>query len=194
MAESTDTTRLLLASRQGNKEALDRLMPTMHDELRAIAHRLLQKRPAGDVLNTTALVHEAYLKLINQSQVEWEDQTHFQALSARVMRQILVDHFRKQQAEKRGGDQVNLSLEEGKIPVDERGGVMVALDEALAELSERDPRKGQVVMYRFFGGMTQQAIANVLDVSPRTVRREWRKARAWLAHELSGYGISETER
>ena len=191
MAESTDATQLLVASRRGHKEALDRLMPAMHDELRDIAHRLLQKRPAGNVFETTALVHEAYLKLIDQSRVEWEDRTHFQALSARVMRQILIDHFRKQQAEKRGGDQTKLSLEEGSIPVDERGDVMIALDEALTRLSERDPRKGQIVMYRFFGGMTQRAIADVLDVSPRTVRREWRKAKAWLAQELSGYGIGE---
>lgn len=191
MPESTDATQLLVESRHGHKEALDRLMPAVHDELREIAHRLLQKRPAGDMFDTTALVHEAYLKLIDQSRVEWEDRTHFQALSARVMRQILIDHFRKQQAEKRGGDQTKLSLEEGKIPVDERGDVMIALDEALKELSEQDPRKGQIVMYRFFGGMTQRAIADVLDVSPRTVRREWRKAKAWLAHELSGYGIGE---
>jgi len=191
MAESTDATHLLVASRQGHKEALDRLMPALHDELRDIAHRLLQKRPAGGQFNTTALVHEAYLKLIDQSAVEWNDQAHFQALSARVMRQILIDHFRKQQAEKRGGGQATLSLEEGAIPVDERGDVMLALDEALHKLSERDARKGQIVMYRFFGGMTQRAIANVLDVSPRTVRREWRKAKAWLAHELSGYGIGE---
>jgi len=192
MAEPTDATQLLVAGRQGHKEALDRLVPAVHDELRDIAHRLLQKRPAGGMLDTTALVHEAYLKLIDQSQVEWEDQTHFQALSARVMRQILIDHFRKQQAEKRGGDRTRLSLEEGRISVDEQGDVMMAIDEALSELSERDPRKGQIVMYRFFGGMTQRAIANVLDVSPRTVRREWRKAKAWLAHELSGYGIGET--
>ncbi len=191
MAESTDATQLLVASRQGHKEALDRLMPAMHDELREIAHRLLKKRPAGNMFDTTALVHEAYLKLIDQSRVEWEDRTHFQALLARVMRQILIDHFRKQQAEKRGGDQTKLSLEEGRIPVDERGDVMIALDEALTQLSEQDPRKGQIVMYRFFGGMTQRAIADVLDVSPRTARREWRKAKAWLAHELSGYGIGK---
>jgi len=191
MAPSSDTTQLLLDSRQGHKEALDELMPLVHDELRDIAHRLLQKRPAGHMLTTTALVHEAYLKLIDQSRVEWSDRAHFQALSARVMRQILIDYFRKQTAEKRGGDAPMISLEEGKIPVDQRGETLLALDEALTRLSDRDPRKAQIVMYQFFGGMTQRAIADVLDISTRTVRREWRKARAWLARELSGEGIEE---
>lgn len=185
MGESTDATQLLVDSRQGHKEALDQLMPLVHDELRKIAHRLLQKRPAGHMLNTTALVHEAYLKLIDQSRVEWTDQAHFQALSARVMRQILIDYFRKQTAQKRGGEAPTLSLEEGRIPIDQRGETLLALDEALARLSEQDPRKGQIVMYQFYGGMTQRAIADVLDLSTRTIRREWRKARAWLAHELT---------
>lgn len=192
MVESTDATQCLVEGRQGHKEALDCLTAVMHDELQAIAHRLLQKRPAGGELNTTALVHEAYLKLIDQSRVEWEDRTHFQALAARVMRHILIDHFREHHAEKRGGDRARVSLEKGTLSVDERSEVMLALDEALADLSERDPRKGQIVMYRFFGGMTQRAIADVLDVSTRTVRREWRKAKAWLARELAGYGIRET--
>jgi len=192
MTDSSDTTQLLVESRQGHKEALDELMPKVHDELRDIAHRLLQKRPAGHMLTTTALVHEAYLKLIDQSRVEWSDRAHFQALSARVMRQILIDYFRKQTAEKRGGDAPRISLEEGKIPVDQRGETLLALDEALTRLSERDPRKAQIVMYQFFGGMTKEAIADVLDVSARTVRREWRKARAWLARELAGEGLQET--
>jgi len=191
MTDSSDATQLLVESRQGHKEALDALMPKVHDELRDIAHRLLQKRPAGHMLTTTALVHEAYLKLIDQSRVEWSDRAHFQALSARVMRQILIDYFRKQTAEKRGGDAPMISLEEGKIPVDRRGETLLALDEALTRLSKRDPRKAQVVMYQFFGGMTQKAIADVLGVSARTVRREWRKARAWLARELSAHGLEE---
>jgi RNA polymerase sigma factor (TIGR02999 family) len=191
MANSTDTTQLLVDSRRGHKDALDALMPKVHDELRDIAHRLLQKRPAGHVLTTTALVHEAYLKLIDQSRVEWSDRAHFQALSARVMRQILIDYFRKQTAQKRGGDAPMVSLQEGTVPVDRRGETLLALDEALTRLSDRDPRKAQIVMYQFFGGMTQRAIADVLGVSARTVRREWRKARAWLARELSGHGAEE---
>ncbi len=193
MSHSTDTTQLLRESRQGHKEALDELMPRVHDELRDIAHRLLQKRPAGHMLTTTALVHEAYLKLIDQSRVEWEDRAHFQALSARVMRQILIDYFRKQTAEKRGGEAATISLEEGRIPVDQRGETLLALDEALTRLSDRDPRKAQIVMYQFFGGMTQKAIADVLDISTRTVRREWRKARAWLAREITEEGIEESD-
>jgi RNA polymerase sigma factor (TIGR02999 family) len=109
------------------------------------------------------------------------------------MRQILIDYFRKQTAEKRGGDAPMVSLEEGKIPVDRRGETLLALDEALDRLSDHDPRKAQIVMYQFFGGMTQRAIADVLDVSARTVRREWKKARAWLARELSGHGIESDE-
>lgn len=191
MTDSTDTTQLLRESRQGHKEALDELMPRVHDELRDIAHRLLKKRPAGHMLTTTALVHEAYLKLIDQSRVEWEDRAHFQALSARVMRQILIDYFRKQTAEKRGGEQATISLEEGRIPVDQRGETLLALDEALTRLSDRDPQKAQIVMYQFFGGMTQKAVADVLDISTRTVRREWRKARAWLAREISEDGVED---
>ncbi len=193
MGHPTDATQLLIEGRQGHKEALDELMPMVHEELREIAHRLLQKRPAGHMLTTTALVHEAYLKLIDQSRVEWTDQAHFQALSARVMRQILIDYFRKQTAQKRGGEAPTLSLEEGRIPVDQRGETLLALDEALARLSEQDPRKGQIVMYQFYGGMTQRAIADVLDVSTRTVRREWRKARAWLARELTEHDIDSGE-
>lgn len=193
MGHSTDATQLLIDGRQGHKEALDQLMPLVHEELREIAHRLLQKRPAGHMLTTTALVHEAYLKLIDQSRVEWTDQAHFQALSARVMRQILIDYFRKQTAEKRGGEAPTLSLEEGRIPVDQRGETLLALDEALARLSEQDPRKGQIVMYQFYGGMTQRAIADVLDLSTRTIRREWRKARAWLARELTEQGFDPEE-
>lgn len=189
MAPSSDATQLLVEGRQGHKEAVDELMPLLHDELRQIAHRLLQKRPAGRVLDTTELVHEAYLKLIDQSRVEWSDRTHFQALSARAMRQVLIDYFRRQQAEKRGGGRVKVPLEEGRIPVDDRGEVLVVLDEVLDQLAQKDERMAQVVMYRFFGGMTHRAIAEVLDVSPRTIRRDWRKAKAWLAHELAGHGI-----
>ena len=176
MSQSTDqsarATALLQNGRRGEEKALDELLPLVYDELREIAHRLLCKRPAGGVLQTTALVHEAYLKLIDQSAVEWEDQVHFQALAAQAMRHILIDHFRKQSAEKRGGDAPKVSLKEGTIPVRH-------------QLAERDERQAQVVMCRFFGGMSQRAIADVLDVSTRTVRRDWKKARAWLGAALS---------
>jgi len=180
MATSTDTTQLLVDGRRGKKEAIDQLMPRLHSELKQIAHRLLQRRPADGVLDTTGLVHEAYLKLVDQSRVEWTDEAHFQALSARVMRQILIDHFRRQQADKRGGEWTEVTFTEGEVPVDERGGMLLTLDEALDRLMEMDKRKAQVVMYRFFGGMSHRAIASVLDVSTRTVRRDWRAAKAWL--------------
>ena len=185
MSETDDPTQLLVESRRGHREALDALIPKVHDKLRNIAHRLLTKRPANRVLDTTGLVHEAYLKLIDQSRVEWSDRSHFQALSARAMRQILVDHFRRQTADKRGGADQPVPFEEGMVPVGQRGELLLALDEALDRLREQAPRKAQVVMYRFFGGMSQRAIADVLDVSTRTVRRDWRAAKAWLTQELS---------
>ncbi len=188
MPESVDATQLLVESRQGHKEAIDALMPQVQTELKQIAHRLLQRRPAGGVLDTTGLVHEAYLKLIDQSRVEWSDQAHFQALSARAMRQILVDHFRRQQADKRGGHLEEVTFEEGEIPVGERGEVLLVLDGALDRLADMAPRKAQVVMYRFFGGMSHRAIADVLDVSTRTVQRDWRAARAWLTRALTQPG------
>lgn len=188
MSTSVDPTHLLVEGRHGHKEAIDELMPRVQTELKNIAHRLLQKRPAGGVLDTTGLVHEVYLKLIDQSRVEWSDQAHFQALSARAMRQILVDRFRRQQAEKRGGHLDEVTFHEGEIPIDERGEVLLALDEALDRLADTDARKAQVVMYRFFGGMSHRAIANVLGVSARTVRRDWRAAKAWLAREFGEWG------
>lgn len=184
MAPSPDATQLLVEGRHGHKEAVDRLIPKVHTELRNIAHRLLQRRPAGGVLDTTGLVHEAYLKLIDQSRVEWTDRAHFQALSARVMRQILVDHFRHQEAERHGGSYDEVEFEEGEIPVDDRGEALLAVHEALDRLAEQDERKARVVLYRFFGGMSKRAIASVLDVSPRTVHRDWRAAQAWLKRAL----------
>ena len=186
MSSLSDSTELLIEGRQGHKEAIDQLVPQIHGELKQIAHRLLQRRPAEGALETTELVHEAYLKLIDQTRVEWSDRAHFQALSARAMRQILVDHFRQQNAERRGGHWHEVTFEQGKIPVDERGAALLALDEALEALRETDERLAQVVMYRFFGGMSHRAIANVLDCSPRTARRDWRAAKAWLHRRLAG--------
>jgi RNA polymerase sigma factor (TIGR02999 family) len=196
MSTSANATQLLVEGRQGHKEAVDQLLPQVFDELRSVAHRLLQRRPAGGVLDTTGLVHEAYLKLIDQSRVEWSDQAHFQALSARAMRQILVDHFRREQADKRGGHLDEVTLRSGLIPIGQRGELLLALDDTLSRLSAADPRKAQVVMYRFFGGMPGHAIADVLDVSPRTVQRDWRTAKAWLSRALTepghdGYDVNE---
>ena len=185
MASSADATRLLVESRQGQKEAVDQLVSQGHTELKDIAHRLLRKRPANGVLDTTGLVHEVYLKLIDQSRVEWTDRAHFQALSARAMRQILVNHFHRQEAEKRGGHLQEVTFQEGKVPTGDRGEALLAVHEALDRLQEQDARKAQVVQYRFFGGMSNRAIADVLDVSTRTVQRDWRAAQAWLKRELA---------
>jgi len=180
MASSPNPTQLLVEGRQGQKTDLDRLVTQVHTELKGIAHRLLQKRPAGGVLDTTGLVHEAYLKLIDQSRVEWSDRAHFQALAARAMRQILVNHFHRQEAEKRGGHLQEVTFKEGKVPVGDRGAAVLAVNGALDRLEAQDERKARVVLYRFFGGMSNKAIADLLDVSTRTVQRDWRAARAWL--------------
>ncbi|NBB86752.1 MAG: sigma-70 family RNA polymerase sigma factor [Bacteroidetes bacterium] len=188
MSTSADATRLLVKGRQGHKEAIDALIPQVLTELKEIAHRLLQRRPAGDVLDTTGLVHEAYLKLVDHSRVEWSDRAHFQALAARAMRQILVDHFRSQQREKRGGHVKKVTLREGEVPIGDRGEILLAIDEALDRLADTDARKAQVVTCRFFGGMSHRATADVLGVSTRTVQRDWRMAKAWLARWLGPDG------
>ena len=190
MPASPDTTELLRAGRQGEKEALDELVPLIHDELRQIAHRLLQRRPAGRVLDTTELVHEAYLKLVDHSRVDWADQAHFQALSARAMRQILIDHFRKQQTPRGGGKRERVTFEPGRVPVHARGEALLALDEALTLLQKEHERLAQVVTMRFFGGMSHPAIARVLGLSRRTVQRDWRAARAWLKDRLTSATLS----
>jgi len=184
MPPSTDATQLLIDGRQGQKAAVDHLVPRIFDELKGIAHLLLKKRPADGVLNTTALVHEAYLRLIDQSRASWSDRNHFQALAARAMRQILVNRFHRENAIKRGGNWQKVPFREGMIPMDERGAMFVALDEALTELRDVDERLAIIVMYRFFAGMSHEAIADVLDLSPRTIRRDWRAARAWLSRRL----------
>ena len=186
LANPTDATHLLITGRRGHKQAVDALVPQIFDELKQIAHRLLQKRPADGVLDTTALVHEAYLKLIDQSRVEWSDRAHFQALAARAMRQILINRFHRQRAAQRGGALHRVTFEEGKIPLEQRGTVVLALDDALTALEQVDERLARLVLYRFFGGMSHKAIADVLDVSPRTIRRDWQAAKAWLARWLNG--------
>ena len=179
-----DVTQLLIEAQAGDPEALNELYPHVYEELRRLAHAQLRRQRPGGTLHTTALVHEAYLKLFDQRQVDVESRSHFFALSARAMRQILVDHFRRRSAQKRGGDQTVLPLEEGQIPVEARGDVLLALDDALDRLEQLDERLSRVVEYKFFGGMTEQEIGNVLDLSARTIRSDWRKAKAWLALNL----------
>jgi len=180
---ATDITQMLLDARRGNAEAVDSLYHEVYDELRRLA-RVQLRRISGGTLSTTALVHEAYLKLFDEARVGLKDRNHFFALSARVMRQILVDHFRRGRAAKRGGAVAPLELRDGEVPVDARSDVLLALDEALSRLADLNKRLSQVVEYKFFGGMTQEQIADVLGLSERTVRSDWLKAKAWLARAL----------
>lgn len=173
-------TALLKESRDGNDEALDVLYPLVYDELRQIAHhRLLKYRP-GDTLNTTALVHEAFLKLVNQSGLSPKDRSHFFALASRAMRFIMVDYARSKSAEKRGGDGMAVPLSQVQIGVESKAHEMLSLDQALETLTLHSERLGKLVEYKFFGGLTHEEIAEVTGLSVPTIKRDWRRARTWL--------------
>jgi len=179
-----DVTGLLLAWGRGDSSALQKLTPLVYRELHALAHRnMLRERP-GHTLQTTALVHEAYLRLIDTQHVQWRDRTHFFAMSARLMRRILVDFARSRGYQKRGGGARPVSLDENVDVAHERSADLVALDDALAALAVVDPRKSRVVEMKFFGGLTAEEIAEVLEVSPDTVLRDWSLAKSWLLREL----------
>lgn len=183
--DSRDTvTRLLHAARDGDASAFDRLMPLVYTELKQVAGRALRHEYDDQAPRTTALVHELYLKLVDHAQIDWHGRAHFFTIAARAMRQILVDHARKRNAKKRGGDRQRTTLVERLLASEARWEDMIALDEALDQLDAVDTRLRKVVEYRFFGGMTESEIANVLDVSTRTVQRDWVKARAWLYDTL----------
>jgi RNA polymerase sigma factor (TIGR02999 family) len=179
-------TDALLALRGGERDALDRLFPLIYQELREIAHRLLRGERTGHTLSTTDLVHEAYLRLIDQTRIEWEDRRHYFAVAARAMRQVLVDYARRYQATKRHGALRALPLDESLAPakIDERADDFIALDQALSRLAAIDPRLSQVVECRFFGGLTEDETAEVVGVTARTVRSDWVKAKEWLSREL----------
>ena len=170
--------------RRRPKAAIDRLFPQILAELKETADRLIQRRPAGGQLTATALVHEAYLKLVAQSPIAWSDRAHFRALCACVMRQILVDRFRRQRSGKHGGACDAVPLQEEVVSVETPQPAGLVLAQALDHLSDVDPRKAKVVRFRFCGRMSDRAIAEVLEMSPRTVRRDWRTAKAWLARWL----------
>lgn len=176
-----EVTRLLEAARRGEDGALDRVVPLVYDELRRMAARQLRRERAGHTLHATALVHEAYLKLASGGTVEAVDRGHFLAIAARAMRQVLVDHARRRNAEKRGGDWEQTTLSDGDKPLEFQPDELLALDRALDELDER---QRQVVECRFFAAMEEEEIAVALGVSARTVRRDWVKARAWLYRSL----------
>jgi len=176
-------TDLLLEWRGGDDSALERLIPLVYRELRRIASRCLRHESAQQTLETTALVHEAYLRLIRSRRVQWQDRAHFFALSARLMRRVLVDEARKRNYQKRGGGVTRIALDEQMIG-DRREFDLLALDDALQRLAEHAPRKGQVVEMRFFGGLTIEETAAVLGVSTDIVKREWRTAKLWLLRAL----------
>jgi RNA polymerase sigma factor (TIGR02999 family) len=179
-----EVTALLLELRGGDESVVDALFSLLYDDLRAIAHRQLGQERPGHTLSTTALVHEAYERLVDQTRTEWEDRAHFCAVAARAMRRILVDYARRRHALKRGEGQRPLPLDEGRITVEEQAELLLSLDQALDRLGALSERFCRVVEMRFFGGMTEEETARALDVSVRTVRRDWVKAKAWLYKEL----------
>lgn len=182
---NSDLTQLLARYRDGDQSVANDLFSFIYDELRHIAHRVLAGERPDHTLSTTALVHEAYFKLVDQRNVDWKDRAHFCAIAAQAMRRILVDYARRRRAKKRGGDAIHIPLEENRIAIDQQAGLLVSLDAALDRLKLLNPRLAQVVDLRFFGGLTEEEMAAVLDVSSRTVRRDWVKARAWLYQELT---------
>jgi RNA polymerase sigma-70 factor (ECF subfamily) len=181
---SHDVTRLLIEWSRGNRGSLDRLMPLVYDELRRLAERNIRRERSDHTLQPTALVHEAYLKLVDQRQVHWHDRAHFYAVAAQVMRRILVDHARRHGAAKRGRGVAKVSVDEIVLPAPQSDVDVVALDESLERLATLDERQSRVVELRFFGGLTVEETAEVLNVSPATVKNDWRLARAGLYSEL----------
>lgn len=177
-------TGLLIEWRQGDQAALNKLTPLVYDELRRIAHRYVQRERNGHTLGTTALVNEAYLRLAGQKKISWQNRTHFFAVTAQVMRHILIDHARRRHYAKHGGDVQRVSLAEAVLMSAERARELVALDEALDELARLDLRKGRVVELRYFGGLGLEETAEVLEISVMTVRRDWRAAKAWLFRRM----------
>jgi RNA polymerase sigma factor (TIGR02999 family) len=176
-------TALLVEWREGDQAALDRLMPLVYDQLRRIAHRYVQREREGHTLQTSALVNEAYLRLADQN-VVWQNRSHFFAVTARVMRHILIDHARRRRFAKHGGEARQVPIEEASAMSLERAAELIALEEALDELAKLDERKSQVVELRYFGGLSLEETAEVLQISLMTVRRDWRAAKAWLYRRL----------
>ena len=179
-------TQLLVAWGNGDQAARDQLMPLVYEELHRLAHQYMNKERSGHTLQTSALVNEAYVRLVDQKEVHWQNRAHFFGIAAQMMRRILVDYARTRHYAKRGGDARQVSLDEAVIVSEERAADVVALDDALKELAEIDPRKSQIVELRFFGGLSIEETSEVLAVSPGTVMRDWTLAKAWLRREITG--------
>lgn len=180
-----DITQLLAEWSDGNQSALDELYPLVYDELHRLARRYMSRERKGHTLQTTALINEAYVRLVDQKNVHWANRSHFFAISAQIMRRILIDHARRHAYAKRGGGAQQISLDEAAI-VSGQASELLRLDEALQSLAEMDPRRSQVVELRYFGGLNNEEIAGVLKISENTVTRDWNMARAWLYQQLAG--------
>ena len=184
-----EITQLLAEWRDGNQAALDDLYPLVYDELHRLARRYMSRERKGHTLQTTALINEAYVRLVDQRNVQWANRSHFFAISAQIMRRILIDHARRQTYAKRGGGARQVSLEETAVVVQDDLSEFVRLDEALKSLAELDPRRSQVVELKYFGGLNNDEIAGVLKISKNTVIRDWNMARAWLYRQLTGSAV-----
>jgi RNA polymerase sigma factor (TIGR02999 family) len=184
----TGVTELLVNWSNGDQEALNKLIPMVYDELHKLASRYLRRERPDHTLQTTALVHEAYLKLVDQREANWENRVQFFAVAAQLMRRILVDYARRHRASKRGGDVYKLSLEEALLPSEEKDAELLALDEALDRLATIDSQQSRVVELRVFAGLSLEETAQALNISPRTVRREWSMAKAWLHRQIRKNG------
>jgi RNA polymerase sigma-70 factor, ECF subfamily len=185
-----EITELLAEWREGNQSALDDLYPLVYDELHRLARRYMSRERKGHTLQTTALINEAYVRLVDQKNVQWANRSHFFAISAQIMRRILIDHARRHAYAKRGGGAQQVSLEEAATVTPEQGLELIRLDEALKSLAEMDPRRSQVVELRYFGGLNNEEIAGVLHISENTVTRDWNMARAWLYQQLTRSGAN----
>lgn len=179
-------TELLGQLQDGDRRVVDKLLPLVYNQMKLMAGKQLRHERPDHTLNATALVHEAYLKLVDQTRVQWQNRAHFLAIAAQAMRRILINYANARLAEKRGAGQAVVTFNEELFNHEAKAGDLVALDEALRRLKELNERQSKVVEYRFFGGLTQEEIAEVLEVSVPTVRRDWRLARAWLSRELAG--------
>jgi RNA polymerase sigma factor (TIGR02999 family) len=182
---AANLTHLLFDWQQGDQSALKKLTPLIYDELRRIAHHYVKHERNGHTLQTTALVNEAYVRLAGQETPEWQNRSHFFAVTAKVMRHILIDHARRRRYLKHGGQFQQVSMAEASLMSAERAGELIALDEALDELKNFDPRKSKVVELRYFGGLSLEETAEALEISVMTVRRDWRAAKAWLFRRMN---------
>jgi len=184
MSPRSDATELLLAWSNGDGSAFDKLVPLVHHELRILAQRYMRHERPDHTLQATALVNEAYLRLIDVNRIQWQNRAHFLAVAAQTMRRILVEFARHRSRQKRGGDLVRVTIDDAREIAQEKGADLVALSDALSALATFDPRMSQVVELRFFGGLTVDETADVLNVSPETVMRDWKTAKAWLLREI----------